>query len=82
MAQYRGLKAIAERLGCAEITVARKIHNEGFLAYQVKRYGRAIWQTNDRLIELWELSKVKESQKGLKEWKQEGKYEPAYRPSA
>lgn len=74
MAQYRGLKAIAERLGCSEHTVVRKIANDGLLAYKVRtgRGWEVLWVTDDDLIQLWQIAKCHLSaehlRKGSKRW--------------
>ncbi len=65
--QYRGLEAIGKRIGRHPNTIIRLIKEDGFLAYkQHTGIGwRRVWVTDDRLIELWQISKCKVAQMGL-----------------
>ena len=64
MAEYIGLKQIAERLKCSIPTVRRMHREEGLLLFRQRlhsRYGRHgwAWATDDSLLTVWLLSRCK-----------------------
>lgn len=69
MAQYRGLEAIAKRMGWSVDTVQRAIVDDRkFLAYRRKypRQPRLVWITNDDLIYKWELEQCRQARAYLR----------------
>ena len=67
MADYWGLSEIAERLNLHRDTVAKRLDQKNLLAYKRRRpkptsgQGQRVWYTNDRLIDLWEVTRCKQS---------------------
>lgn len=60
MASYWGLKAIASRMNWQyERTPVRQLQSTGFPIYRRKKGGRTMWFTEDALIQLWQLQRVK-----------------------
>jgi len=57
---YWGLRAIADRMDWRyDRTPVRQLKSTGFPIYRRKRNGRTMWFTEDSLIQLWQLQRVK-----------------------
>ena len=75
MAQHRTLKQICKRMGWKKPeTAIRRVKQTGFPMYHelAGRPPKAIWVTNDDLIQLWELRRCELSRQYLIKT---GKYE-------
>ena len=68
MAEYFGLRAIAQRLGIKQKTVVDWFHRDRFLMYKRRAPGprtpgeQTLWYTNDQLILAWQQARA------AKEW--------------
>ncbi len=68
MAEYWGLRRIADRMGWKdERTAISELKNNGFPIYKRRRGKHLLWFTEDSLIQLWELQRVKINREELRE---------------
>ncbi len=68
MAEYWGLRRIADKMGWKdERTAISELKNNGFLIYKRRRGKHFLWFTEDSLIQLWELQRVKINREELRE---------------
>ena len=68
MASYWGLKAISSRMNWQyERTPVRQLQSTGFPIYRRKKGGRTMWFTEDALIQLWQLQRVKLDREKLRQ---------------
>jgi len=60
MSGYWGLRAIADRMGWKyDRTPVRQLKSIGFPIYRCKRNGRTMWFSEESLIVLYQLQRVK-----------------------
>ncbi len=60
MSGYWGLRAISDRMAWKyERSPVRALKSTGFPIYRRKRGGRTMWYSEEALIQLWQLQRVK-----------------------
>lgn len=71
MAVYKGLRAIAARMGCSEGQIRNMISDDRqFPCYLKRLRGTAIiWTTNDDLIYGWELEQCRKTRESYRKGK-------------